>query len=374
MAIVTGTRAEFGLLTPVLKTLQNSRIIEPKLIVTGMHLLPKFGRTIDEIRALGFHVDATVRMQTGRDDATQEAAAVGKGVHGIANALKRLDCEGVLVLGDRIEAFAGATAASLSRRVLFHIHGGDRALGDLDDTLRDAISRLADVHFAATRDAGERLRRMGEPDNRIHVVGAPGLDDIVAMRVARRHAPITQPSNDRPYALCIQHPIGRSAATEARVCKRIIQAIRRCDLDCVAVYPNSDPGHSGIVDVLKTHKGKPGFTVFKTLPRADFIQLAAGAVVMVGNSSSGVIESASLGIPAVNVGPRQAGRLRCGPNVIDVSDTGNAIEAAIRRAIRAKAPRRGRSVYGDGRTGPRIAKLMERLIMNPPRRPKRLAY
>ena len=153
VAIITGTRAEFGLLEPVLQAIQRRGRIESRLIVTGMHLLKKFGMTVNEIRDHGYSVHATVKMQSGRDDGPAEAAAVGRAVSGIAEALDRLSCNVVLVLGDRIEAFAGACAAAVGRRVVAHIHGGDRAPGDIDEAL-GAASAVGDDRIQAGAGVG----------------------------------------------------------------------------------------------------------------------------------------------------------------------------------------------------------------------------
>lgn len=383
VGVVTGSRAEFGLLVPVLRAMSSSRRLQTRLIVTGMHLLPRFGKTIDHIRESGFTVDATVRMQTGRAAADDEAAALGRGVQGIARSLDQLGCDVVLVLGDRIEAFAAASAATVDRRVLAHIHGGDRALGDLDDQLRDAISRLAHVHLVASDDAARRLRRMGEPAARIHRVGAPGLDDIRVFRQEDRNSRGRATAwaretlgelAEQPYAVIVQHPIGRSDQTERTVMRRVLGSVARCGLGGVVLYPNSDPGHGGILAEIRRLKDKRRWRVFKSLPRADYLRLVHRSAALVGNSSSGIIESASLGINAVNLGNRQDGRLRCGPNVIDVGETEAAMLRGIRRALKQPAPRAGASVYGNGRAGERIVRVLERLIIDDSLRRKQLAY
>jgi UDP-N-acetylglucosamine 2-epimerase (non-hydrolysing)/GDP/UDP-N,N'-diacetylbacillosamine 2-epimerase (hydrolysing) len=383
IAVVTGTRAEFGIVEAVVRELSRRRSLDPKLIVTGMHLLPKFGRTIDHIRRSGWRVDATVRMQSGRDDPSEEAVAVGRGVAGIARALDRLGCEIVIVLGDRIEALAGACAAAVGRKVLAHIHGGDRATGTVDDALRNAITRLAHVHLVASKDAADRLRRMGEQPWRIHLVGAPGLDGIrrfcEAEQVNRRasdlrlHA-ILGPIADRPYAVVAQHPLARSARQEGGTMRNIIAAVERCGLAGAVIYPNSDPGHEGIIRVIRGLERKPNWRVFRSLVREDYLRLVYRSAVLVGNSSSGIIESASLGVNAVNVGPRQTGRLRCGPNVLDCGESASAIERAVRQAINRGRPVPGRSVYGDGRASGRIADVFERLIISPALLLKEIAY
>lgn len=382
IAIITGTRAEFGLLEPVLKAL-HQRGNHPRLIVTGMHLLPKFGRTIREIRAKGYVVDATVKMQTGRDDAQSETAAVARGISGMARALDQLGCDIVLILGDRIEAFAAACAGAVSRRIVAHIHGGDRAPGDIDEPLRNAISRLAHVHFAASQDAADRLARMGEPPKRIHLVGAPGLDAIRDfMQNARQSSSATEerltallgPWDKAPFAVLVLHPCGRKPTAEAAVTRAAVQAIERNKLHGVAIWPNSDPGHDGIIKALTPLERRPGWRVFRSLMREDYLRLLHRSAVLVGNSSSGIIESASLGVGAVNIGPRQTGRLRCGPSVLDAGESSTAIAHAIRIILRQPRPNPSASVYGDGRAGERIARILSKIKPSPALLRKELTF
>jgi UDP-hydrolysing UDP-N-acetyl-D-glucosamine 2-epimerase len=312
-------------------------------------------------------------MQSGRDEAGAETAAVARGIDGIARALDRLGCNIVMVLGDRIEAFAGACAGAIGRKVVAHIHGGDRALGDIDEPLRNAITRLAHIHFAASRDASDRLTRMGEPPKRIHLVGAPGLDAIrefiqTERRSARatdlRLAELIEPLAAKPYAVLVQHPCGRKPATEAAVMKAAIKAIEQNGLGGVAIWPNSDPGHDGIIRQLQRLERRPNWRVFLSLAREDYLRLLHRSAILVGNSSSGIIESASLGVGAVNVGARQAGRLRCGPSVLDATESFQAIARAIRTTLRQPRPKPTSSVYGDGRSGERIARILEKIRVN----------
>lgn len=381
VAIITGTRAEFGLLESLLRALRDDSAIKPQLIVTGMHLLPKFGRTIDAIAGAGWPIAATVPMQSGSDDDAAEALAVGRGVSGIACQLDRLDSQAAVVLGDRIEAFAGACAAATGRRLLVHIHGGDRAVGDVDDALRAAITRLAHLHYVASQDAQRRLLRMGEEAWRIHRVGAPGIDDIRRFRTADDSCRIPESlktllknRDRRPYAVVVQHAFGRPPSLEAAVLRRIGEAVEQCGLAGVALYPNSDPGHEGILKVLRGLQRRPGWHVIASLPRREYLQLVGKAAVMIGNSSSGIIESASIGVNAVNIGPRQAGRLRCGSGVIDAREDRASILHALRRAIRRPRPSAARSVYGDGQAGRRMARLLSRIRLSPRLLQKQFTY
>ncbi len=187
IGVVTGTRAEYGILRTVLRAVAKQPRLDLQLIVTGMHLLRKFGHTIDEIRADGWHIDATVRMQTGTDAAGGEAEATGRGIAGIARAIERLHTDVVLVLGDRIEAFAGASAGAISRRLVAHVHGGDRALGDVDDALRHAITKLSHVHFVATREAEQRVG--GSARNRAAFTASAPQGSTRSARSARPRRP-----------------------------------------------------------------------------------------------------------------------------------------------------------------------------------------
>lgn len=359
IAVVTGSRAEFGLLEPLLRSLHAERNVRPQLIVTGMHLLPAFGSTIRDIRRAGWHIDATVRLQSGKDDAVAEAQAVGRGIERLARTFASLRSDVVVVLGDRIEAFAAASAAALSRICLAHIHGGDRATGQTDDALRNAITRLAHVHFTASQDATKRLLRMGEAAWRIHRVGAPGLDDIAPtlIRVRRQKARSARP----PYAVVVQHPGSSDDRREERVMHAILNGVEKCGLDGVVVYPNSDPGHRGVIRAIRSRAVSPRWETHRSLPREAYLTIASQAAVLIGNSSSAIIESASLGVCAVNVGDRQAGRLRCGRSVIDAADDASSILRALRFALRQPRPRGNRSVYGEGNAGRRIGRILARM-------------
>ncbi len=389
IAVITGTRAEYGLLVSPMQAIAADSRLELQLVVTGMHLLPAFGRTINQIRADGWRIAARVPMQRGDDRPGDQAEGLARGVAGLARYFERARSEIVVVLGDRIEAMAGALAAVTTGRVLAHIHGGDVAPGDFDDSLRHAITKLAHVHFAATRGAARRIRRLGEDPHRIHVVGAVGLDRlraILAQRACRRcfpqrppaaaerigcavcprHGPL--PPNPvtvpRPYALVVYHAWGRSAATEARTMDTLLNVVAAAGLARVILYPNTDRGHRGVIAALERHaRRSPRGTVqvVRSLPRDEYLQALCEATVLVGNSSSGVIEAPLAGTPSVSVGPRQAGREPGGPTVIECDEAAEALRAALARALRLPRRPGRRSVYGDGRAGERIARVLAEL-------------
>jgi GDP/UDP-N,N'-diacetylbacillosamine 2-epimerase (hydrolysing) len=372
VAVVTGTRAEYGLLRSTLRSIRSHPRLELQLAATGMHLLPRFGRTLDDIRRDGFAVDARVGMQRGDDSAGDQAAGLARGVAGLARFFERAGSEVVLVLGDRIEAMAGALAAVTTGRVLAHVHGGDVALGDFDDSLRHAITKLAHLHFVASRDAQRRVLRLGERRENVHLVGAPGLDELWA--VLEQHP---RPKRRSRVALVVQHAYGRSAAVEEALMQTLLTEVRRQGLRRVVLYPNSDRGHEGVLRAIERHRREsdPGeVEIHRSLPRGPFLRRLIDADVLLGNSSAGLIEAPFAGTPSVNVGRRQAQRLAGGPSVLHAAESPAAIRRALRQALSMRRPRRASRVYGDGRAGERIARVLANVRLDDALRQKLIAY
>jgi UDP-hydrolysing UDP-N-acetyl-D-glucosamine 2-epimerase len=270
---------------------------------------------------------------------------------------------------------AGALAAVTTGRLLTHIHGGDLAPGDIDDSLRHAITKLAHLHLAATRSAKRRIIRMGEPADRVHWVGAPGLDHLAELTSNSKQDGLHRSST--PRALILHHPCGRSPAYERRVMATVLRAVDECGLVFTCIYPNSDRGHSGIIEAIEAHRRRTGrarFDVVRSLDRDTYLRHLIEADLLVGNSSSGIIEAATAGTPSVNIGPRQDGREPSGSAVVNAGETRGSIRAAIRRALR-KRPIMGRStVYGHGTAGGRIAALLADVPLSDVFRRKANAY
>ncbi|UCF34328.1 MAG: UDP-N-acetylglucosamine 2-epimerase (hydrolyzing) [Phycisphaerales bacterium] len=359
VAVITGTRAEYGLLRSTMEAIRRHKKLRLQTVVTGMHLLRKFGHTIDDITKDGFVVDARVRMQTGDDSPLDQAIGLSRGIKGISEFVEAADSDIILVLGDRIEAMAGALAAVTTGRSLAHVHGGDIAQGDFDESLRHAITKLAHVHLTASRQSAQRVIRMGESPQRVYVTGAPGLDRILEIA---RGMPRRNGRSGR--ALVLFHAMGRPVAVEQRSMRAVLRAVGDSGLEPTVLYPNSDRGHTGVIQAIEDwHPRTPnkGIRVERSMARDDYIRALIEADVLVGNSSSGLIEAGTAGTPAVNVGPRQAGRQPSGPSVVPCSETVEAISAAIAQALR-KRPRIGQpGVYGDGRAGRYIAAILAKI-------------
>lgn len=345
IAVITVSRADWGPLRPVARALRDDPRTQLVLIATGGHLDPAQGLTIGAIERDGFRVDERVALP-----ASAMADEVGVATAGLAAALRRAGPDAVVVLGDRYETLAAATAAVCEGLRLVHIHGGEVTTGAIDNKFRDAISMLADLHCTATVGARARLVGMGIEPSRVVVTGAPGLDELDMSDEALARARASFPGR---FLLVTVHP---ETAGETHV-DRVIAALDRAGLPCVITGANSDPGGETINAAWREAvKTRPGWTFEMNLGVERYRAAMATALCMVGNSSSGIIEAASFGLPVVNIGERQGGRERSG-NVVDVPWEAGAIVAAIGAATRFQ----GENVYGDGRAAGRIVEVVMRI-------------
>ena len=388
VCFVTGTRAEFGLMRSTLEAIRRHSHLQLQLVCTGMHLDPAHGRTVETIRTDGWAVDAEVPwgnehspLGSANGSPTHNARSTGTAMAALAATYEALGSDVVVVVGDRVEAFAAAAAAHVAHVPVAHVHGGDRALGQVDDSLRHAISKLAHVHFPATEKSALRLKRLGEDAGRVRRVGSPGVDGIRG-EAAPWRAVVKEYGGLRPgrYALVVLHPTGPRADEESRRARMVISAVRAVGFDHVAVvYPNNDPGADGIIrcwdEISVAADADDAITFRRDVPRRLFLGLLRDAAVLAGNSSSGIIEAASFGTPVVDIGPRQAGRERSS-NVTNVPFRPAAIREALRSIWNDGTPRRCRAanVYGGDGAGRRIADALARVPLNDRLRRKLITY
>lgn len=354
---VTGTRADFGLMERTLRLANTDPRLDVSVCVTGMHLLPQYGYTVKEIEAAEIRILARIPVMLDGSTGGVMARAIGHELVGMVEAFDRTSPNLVLVLGDRGEMLAGALAAIHLNIPVAHVHGGERS-GTVDEPVRHAISKLAHYHFVTTKSARERLIRMGERPEHIFVTGAPGLDSLTGAARYSRHELCSKYGFDpnRPLVIMVFHPVlqeWQSAGTQA---SEIMQAIitERCQALCL--MPNSDAGGQLIRDVLRQHAGHPDIRLDEHLTRDDYLSWLSAADALVGNSSSGIIEAATFGLPVINVGSRQDGRERSG-NVIDAEPQAAAIALALRTALKT-GHGSWENIYGDGRAGERIVELL----------------
>lgn len=368
IAIITGTRAEYGIFKPLLKAINESKNLELKIIVSGMHLLEEHGMTIDEIKKDGFHIDTIVRMYgKEKGNNTYHSKALGIGIINISKALFKIKPSVVVVFGDRLEALAGALAAATLRIPIAHIHGGDKDdTGHIDEGIRNSISQFAHIHFTATKKHTQRLTRMGEESWRIFRTGALGLDSIlntqsIPKKVLFRNLGI---DDNKKTILCIFHPNNLEVKFAGKQMHEIMKAISQLRIQTVVVYPNNDAGSQDIISEIKKYNHLSFVKSFPSLEHDIYINLLKQVDVMIGNSSSGIIETPSLGVPVVNIGIRNSTREH-GRNVIFVQPKRKEIANAIKKALYDKKfltlARRKQDIWGNGTASKKIIMTLNQI-------------
>jgi GDP/UDP-N,N'-diacetylbacillosamine 2-epimerase (hydrolysing) len=379
ICVITGSRAEYSLLRPVMRAIQQQKGLRLFVIVTGSHLFAGAGMTVNEIIKDGFSINARVKMTPAKDTPQAMAESIGQGVTGISKALTKIQPDMVVVLGDRVEALAGAIATVYSKIVLAHIHGGDSPKAGFDEYARHAITKLAHVHFPATPKSAERIKKMGEDPRKIYTVGAPGVDNVFDGTATSRKDLEKKYKIDfsKTTLLVVQHPLSTSDSSAAEEMKQTLEAACSLNYQAVVLYPNIDAGGRRMAAVIERYRKYPGLMVLKNMPPQDYIGLLKVVRVMVGNSSSGIIEAPAVHLPVVNIGSRQDGRERA-ENVIDVPPDRMKIQKAIQKALTDKYFKKkvlhGKNPYGRGNAGVKIAKILASLPMDERLFQKKLTY
>ena len=366
---VTGTRAEYGLLRPVLETLQADADFEIALVVTGMHLADAFGRTVEAIEADGLPIGARVEILEESDDTGLGVArAVGRATAGIAEAFERLEPDLVLLVGDRFEQLAAAQVALFLRLPVAHLFGGDRTEGAFDESIRHAITKLAHVHLVSNEGSARIVRQLGEDPAHVHVVGSPAIDELVRPVPGDRtteRAALARELGIRfgePTVLVTFHPATLDRDDPVSQLDEVLEALDGLGpgAGVVITKANADPGGRAInarIDAWAADRAN--VAVFDSIGNERYHALLGAVDVVVGNSSSGLYEAPSMGIPTVNVGDRQAGRLRA-TSVIDVEPRAAAIRAGIDRALAGDWSGTV-NPYGDGHATERIVAVLRGL-------------
>lgn len=381
IAVFTGNRAEYGLQFPILEQIAAHPDLDYRLIVSGAHLDANFGRTLSEIRDDGFEIHAEVKIDMAADDLESTATAIGSGVVGVAEALRDLAPDMLLVYADRFEGFAAVIAGTQSGIPTGHIEGGDLTEGGaLDDSVRHAMTKLSHLHFTTNQQATNRILGMGEEAWRVHTVGFPMIDllnvndftpeDEVLYRYGL--------NLEKPIVVFTQHSVTSFVDAAVDQLKPSLEALGRIARDggqVIVTYPNNDAGGRAIYGELKKYvaAASGGIQLYQSVGRKNFHGLLALArnpaakIVCGGNSSSGIKETPALGCPAVNIGTRQKGRLRA-ENVIDADYDADAIEKALLKGLHdadfREICRTCHNPYGQGDAGRNIAEIVAKVSIN----------
>jgi UDP-hydrolysing UDP-N-acetyl-D-glucosamine 2-epimerase len=362
ICVVTGSRAEYGLLYWVLHDLRERADIELQIVATGMHLAPEFGNTVEEIVKDGFSVSRRVEMLLSSDTPSGVAKSVGLGVIGMSDALEQLCPDVVVVLGDRFEILAAVQACLIHKVPVAHIAGGDTTEGAFDESIRHAITKMAQVHFVTNELSARRVRQLGEDPRRIHVVGSPGLDHL------RRRTLLDRAALERALGarlgrrnlLVTFHPVTLEPGEGVDQFAELLAALDTVDAQTTLWFtrPNADTGGRAIAAALENWAAdRPGRVhTYASLGQLRYLSMMALVDAVVGNSSSGLYEAPSFGVPTVDIGERQRGRIAA-PSVLHCAPERNAIRAAIAGALHLDCSGVV-NPYGDGRSASRIVELL----------------
>ena len=361
ICIVTGTRAEYGLLYWLMKEVGADPDLQLQIIATGMHLSPEFGLTYQQIEADGFTIDAKVEMLLSSDSPVGIAKSMGLGVIGFADALDRLKPDILVVLGDRFEILAATQAAMVARIPIAHIHGGETTEGAFDENIRHAITKIAQWHFVAAESYRKRVIQLGETADRVFNFGAPGLDHLQRLdwmdRLSLEKSLAIK--LDLPVFMVTYHPATLSQRKPIVVMNELLAALDEFpQATIIFTYPNADTGGRALIERLdqwvatNRHHAK----AFVSLGQQRYLSLMREADAVIGNSSSGLIEAPALKKATVNIDDRQKGRLKAS-SIIDAAENKTAIVAAINKALSAdfRADLQAtKSLYGSGDVSRRI--------------------
>ena len=365
ICVFTGSRADYGLLLWLMKTLNDDSSIALQILVSGTHLCREFGETVNLLEADGLRATAEVEMVLAADTPVAVATSLGLATIRYAQTLESLHPDIAVVLGDRYEALALAQAAMLLKIPIAHIHGGEATEGVIDEAIRHAISKMAQLHFTAAEVYRRRVVQLGEHPDRVFNVGAPGLDNIVKLDLPtiRELEESIEFTLGKRFAVVTYHPVtlGR-AGPEASVTNLLAALDRFPDLNLLVTKSNADPFGRRINTRLDEYAaGNPErVRVVASLGQRNYLGALTHAVATIGNSSSGIIEAPAVGTPTVNIGERQRGRLRA-PSVIDCADSTAAIVEAIEHAMTASFQALAAncvSPYGSGGASQRIAEII----------------
>ncbi len=373
VCVVVGSRANYSSIKSAMRAIREHPELQLQLVVGASALLDRYGTVADLIERDGFEPAERVFMLIEGETPSTMAKSTGLGLLELPTAFERLGPDVVITVGDRFETMATALAATYMNIPLAHTMGGEVS-GNIDESIRHAVTKFAHVHFPASEGAAERIVKLGEDPDCVHVVGCPrmdlvaevladgsdGLSDIFRIGVGGTF------SLDDPFLIVSQHPVTTEYGQGKRQIQETLYAVQELDMPAIVLWPNADAGSEHIaagIRKFREHNDDSKLHFFKNLPTADYVKLMAKTAALVGNSSSAIREGAFIGTPAVNIGPRQEGRDR-GSNVVDVDYDAGQIADAVRAQMQ-----HGRfemePIYGDGHAGERVVEALLSLVSAP---------
>ena len=366
ICFITGTRAEYGLMRWIIQGVHDDRDIKLQIIVTGMHLSPEFGLTFKEIEKDGFAINKKIEILLSSDTPVGISKSTGLGLISISEAVSELNPDLIVLLGDRFESFASATAAMIARIPIAHIHGGESTEGLLDEPIRHAISKMSHLHFTSTEVYRKRIIQMGENPSRVYNSGAPGLDNIYKLKLKNKKELFDKLSlrTDDKYFLITFHPVTLEKNTAEIYIDELLNALGEfSDYKLIFTMPNADTDGRIIYQKIQKYfsdnpsKGE----LYKSLGQLNYLSALKYSSLVIGNSSSGLIEAPSFKVPTINIGNRQKRRVKA-KSVIDCEPNKTSIVKAIKMGLSNEFLKKTKSVinpYGNGGASEKICDIIK---------------
>ena len=368
---ITGIRSEYDILSSVFNSINRHPKLILKVAVTGAHLSQNFGYTIDEIKKDGFEIVDSIESLLSGNNESLRVKGLGIQIQGLVQTVTRINPDFILVLGDREESIAAALVSTYMNIPLIHIAGGDRVVGNADDQVRHAVTKLAHIHLTTNIESKNRIIAMGEQKFRVFNVGNPGLDRLKntkKLSLAKLSTSLNfKLTEDEPYIMMIQHALSSEVDRAYQQMKLTLDVIKNLGIKTIISYPNSDAGGLEIIRAISEYESERNIYIAKNIPRTEFVNLMRNASCLIGNSSAGILEAPLLKLPVINIGNRQKGRLHS-QNVQFVPHDKKKIVNAINKAIYDKSyiskVKKCTNPYGDGKSSDRIAEIIASVKIN----------
>lgn len=378
--VVTGTRSEYGLLYWTMKEIEKDESLQLQLVVTGNHLVKEYGYTIDLIKKDEFKIDDEIDMIVSSERKSSIVKSMGLEMIQIAQCFDRLKPDILLILGDRYETFVAATCAMMMNIPIAHMNGGESTEGAIDEQIRHAITKISHIHFPGAEYYKEIIIKMGEEPWRVFNVGQAGIENVKKIKLLEK-CELKKELNisfDKPIFLITYHPVTLDIENVEEQINTLLESLKEFDAEYIFTYPNADFGSKIIIGKVNDFVKKNKYAnIYHSLGQKRYLSLLKYSSVMIGNSSSGIIESPIFKVPVVNIGERQKGRLR-NNNIIDVGYSKEEIISAINKALFDKNFKETlnsvENIYGDGTVSRKIVNVLKSINIDKKLLSKRLNY
>ena len=370
ICVITGTRAEYGLLRWIMQGIKEDSDLTLQIIATGMHLSPEFGLTYRTIEQDGFEIDRKVEMLTSSDTSVGIAKSMGLGMIGFADALNELRPDLIIVLGDRFEIFSAVSAALIARIPVAHIHGGEATEGLIDESIRHSITKMSHLHFVAAEEYRQRVIQLGEQPDRVFLVGGPGIDSINRLNLLNR-VELEDSINfklGQKNLLITFHPVTLEMITAERQIEELLKALGDLkDTHLIFTMPNADTDGRELINLIQNFVAQhPNARAYTSLGQLRYLSCLAQVDGVVGNSSSGLVEAPSFKKGTINIGDRQRGRLQA-ESVINCEPERNSITAALNKLYSSRFQSGLRQIinpYGNGGASESIVSVIKKTSLD----------